>query len=211
MASPGCPKASPEAPRVFGVSLKDRSAILPAGRGADAAYWWDTKTGASSPAPTTSRAPAWVRDVQRAQARRRAGRRVVDRPARAGDAAPAAAGGAAARRSTTRSTAAPTATICCSISPSELLDREQLGKRNATDLLVGQLLVERFGRPHLWPGLAAGPRHRLRTDRDDRPAARTASTRRSACSTRWSRSPRDHGVAPVPETLRERSACPAAG
>jgi predicted AlkP superfamily pyrophosphatase or phosphodiesterase len=35
-----------QSPRVFGVSLKDRSAILAVGRGADAAYWWDPKTGA---------------------------------------------------------------------------------------------------------------------------------------------------------------------
>ena len=32
-------------PRVIGLSLKDRSAILTAGRGADAAYWFDTNTG----------------------------------------------------------------------------------------------------------------------------------------------------------------------
>jgi arylsulfatase A-like enzyme len=32
-------------PRVIGISLKDRAAILPAGRGADAAYWLDTTTG----------------------------------------------------------------------------------------------------------------------------------------------------------------------
>src|SRR4051812_1177606 len=38
-------KGLPEAPRVFGVSLKDRSAILPVGRGANAAFWWDTKSG----------------------------------------------------------------------------------------------------------------------------------------------------------------------
>jgi hypothetical protein len=44
MASPSA-KGSAEAPRVIGMSLKDRSAILPVGRGADAAYWWDTKTG----------------------------------------------------------------------------------------------------------------------------------------------------------------------
>jgi predicted AlkP superfamily pyrophosphatase or phosphodiesterase len=31
--------------RVVGISLKDRSAILPAGRMADVALWWDTKTG----------------------------------------------------------------------------------------------------------------------------------------------------------------------
>jgi hypothetical protein len=39
------PKGAPEAPRVIGISLKDRSAILPAGRGADVSYWWDTKSG----------------------------------------------------------------------------------------------------------------------------------------------------------------------
>jgi predicted AlkP superfamily pyrophosphatase or phosphodiesterase len=33
-------------PKVFGLSLKDRSAILPVGHRADAAYWLDTKTGA---------------------------------------------------------------------------------------------------------------------------------------------------------------------
>ena len=33
------------APKVFGLSLKDRSAILPAGHRADAAYWLDVKTG----------------------------------------------------------------------------------------------------------------------------------------------------------------------
>ena len=41
----GVAKGAPNAPRVIGMSLKDRSAILPAGRGADAAYWFDTKTG----------------------------------------------------------------------------------------------------------------------------------------------------------------------
>ena len=41
----GTPKGAPNAPRVIGISLKDRAAIMPAGRGADAAYWFDTKTG----------------------------------------------------------------------------------------------------------------------------------------------------------------------
>src|SRR4051812_28240631 len=35
-----------ESPRVVGISLKDRAAILPAGRGADAAYWLDMTSGA---------------------------------------------------------------------------------------------------------------------------------------------------------------------
>ena len=37
---------SPQAPKVFGLSLKDRSAVLPAGHMANAAFCFDTKTGA---------------------------------------------------------------------------------------------------------------------------------------------------------------------
>jgi Type I phosphodiesterase / nucleotide pyrophosphatase len=44
MAS-GVARGAPDAPRVIGVSLKDRSAILPVGHTADAAYWWNTATG----------------------------------------------------------------------------------------------------------------------------------------------------------------------
>lgn len=41
----GMPRGSTEGPRVIGISLKDRSAILPAGHAADAAYWWDQTSG----------------------------------------------------------------------------------------------------------------------------------------------------------------------
>jgi hypothetical protein len=34
-----------DAPKVIGISLKDRGSILPAGHMADGAYWYDTKTG----------------------------------------------------------------------------------------------------------------------------------------------------------------------
>ena len=117
--------------------LKDRSAILPVGRGADAAYWWDTKTGsfvtqhlllrraagvgaarstiASSPTPTPAR--SWT---------------LARRPRHRAAAAP---GRARRARSTTRSTAARSATSCSLDFASELLSREQLGTRNATDLL----------------------------------------------------------------------------
>jgi predicted AlkP superfamily pyrophosphatase or phosphodiesterase len=37
---------SPNRPKVFGLSLKDRSAILPVGHMADGAYWFDASTGA---------------------------------------------------------------------------------------------------------------------------------------------------------------------
>jgi hypothetical protein len=61
LASPA-PKGSESAPRVIGISLKDRSAIMPAGRGADAAYWFDTKSGAFvSSTYYMPDVPAWVR------------------------------------------------------------------------------------------------------------------------------------------------------
>jgi predicted AlkP superfamily pyrophosphatase or phosphodiesterase len=48
-------------PKVIGISLKDRSAILPGGRGADAAYWFDTTTGAFvSSTYYFSAFPAWM-------------------------------------------------------------------------------------------------------------------------------------------------------
>jgi predicted AlkP superfamily pyrophosphatase or phosphodiesterase len=55
-------KGSPEAPRAIGISVKDRSAILPVGRGADAAYWWDNKTGHFvSSTYYMPEVPPWVR------------------------------------------------------------------------------------------------------------------------------------------------------
>ncbi len=56
-------KGSREAPRVFGISLKDRSAILPPGRGADGAYWFDTRSGAFvSSTYYGPAAPAWLEE-----------------------------------------------------------------------------------------------------------------------------------------------------
>ena len=57
----GAVKGAANAPKVIGVSLKDRSAVMPAGRGADAAYWLDTKSGAFvSSTYYMPEAPAWL-------------------------------------------------------------------------------------------------------------------------------------------------------
>jgi predicted AlkP superfamily pyrophosphatase or phosphodiesterase len=54
--------AGAPASRVIGMSLKDRGAILPAGRGADAAYWFDTASGQFvSSTYYFSDLPAWVK------------------------------------------------------------------------------------------------------------------------------------------------------
>jgi predicted AlkP superfamily pyrophosphatase or phosphodiesterase len=56
------PRGSAGAPKVIGISLKDRSAIMPVGRGADAAYWLDTKSGAFvSSTYYMPDVPSWVR------------------------------------------------------------------------------------------------------------------------------------------------------
>ena len=132
-----CRRARPTRRACSACRLKDRSAILPVGRGADAAYWWDTKTGSF----VTS--TYYFGERSRVGARRSTTRKPADAHAGASwtacsrrrRCAPAAAGRTRARRSTTRSTAARSATICCSSSPASCSTRERLGKRNATDLL----------------------------------------------------------------------------
>jgi predicted AlkP superfamily pyrophosphatase or phosphodiesterase len=57
----GLPRGSTDGSRVFGVSLKDRSAILPAGHAADGAYWWDQKSGNFvTSSYYVSQPPAWL-------------------------------------------------------------------------------------------------------------------------------------------------------
>ena len=55
-------------PKVIGISLKDRSAILPAGHMADGAYWFDAKSGNFvSSTYYFDELPAWVRDFNAAR------------------------------------------------------------------------------------------------------------------------------------------------
>src|SRR5579864_1814292 len=56
-------KMSGKGGKVIGISLKDRSAILPAGRMADGAYWFDGSTGAFvSSTYYFPKLPAWVQE-----------------------------------------------------------------------------------------------------------------------------------------------------
>jgi len=58
----------PESTHVIGLSLKDRSAILPVGHMADAAYWYDTKTGNFvSSTYYFPDLPAWVKSFDDSQ------------------------------------------------------------------------------------------------------------------------------------------------
>lgn len=55
-------KLSGRGGKVFGVSMKDRGAILPAGRAADAAYWFSDQGTIASSSWYFSALPQWVQD-----------------------------------------------------------------------------------------------------------------------------------------------------
>ena len=131
----GLPAASADAPRVFGVSLKDRSAILPAGRGANGAYWWDTGTGAFVTSTYyMAQLPEWVeRFNQGRPADAYAGMAwtMLSSPSMTLGTIPAAPG--AARYNAIFGS--PFGNDLLLAFATELLEREQLGTRRATDLL----------------------------------------------------------------------------
>lgn len=133
MARPG---ADAPQPKVIGLSLKDRAAILPAGRGADAAYWFDTTTGAFiSSTYYLSALPDWVAALNRRKlADAYAGKKWAltegtptephDMPASAGPALYSAVFGS------------PFGNELLLALATEALDNEKLGQRGATDLLT---------------------------------------------------------------------------
>jgi hypothetical protein len=195
------PKTSPDAPRIFGVSLKDRSAILSAGRAANAAYWWDAKTGAFV---TTTyympELPAWVRAFN--------DRRPAD--AHAGAAWLSFAGPAVMQMPSEKSAAlydavwgSPFGNDVVLEFASELLAREELGRRSATDLLSVSFSSNDDVGHTFGPESAQVHDISLKVDRTIGSLLslvdKTVGLQRTLVAFTT-----DHGVAPVPETLRER-------
>ena len=178
------------APKVFGLSLKDRSAILrgrPSRRRAP--------TGSTSRRACSSRAPTIAPS-------RTPGRRSSTRRRR-----PTSIAGASGSCSTPRpgrprmmpATPGPQLYGAVYGSPfgNELLkdfavaaiEAERLGQRGVTDLLTRELLVQRRRRAHLRPRQPAGAGHGGAHRSRDRANCSRASTRWSAWTTRSSRSP----------------------
>jgi arylsulfatase A-like enzyme len=194
-----------DAPRVVGLSLKDRSAILAVGRGADAAYWWDTKGGSFiSSTYYAPRVPAWVEEFN--------GRRSAD---------------TFAGKSWSMLTA-PAAKAFKQLPPerggdlyqavydtpygnemllqfaSEALERERLGQRGVTDLLSVSFSSNDSIGHSFGPDSPQVRDTAIRTDRvigalldevDKRVGLQHTIVALTA----------DHGVAPLPETLQQRS------
>jgi predicted AlkP superfamily pyrophosphatase or phosphodiesterase len=196
------PRNTPDAPRVFGVSLKDRSAILPVGRGADAAYWWDTTAG--SFVTSTYYMPAVPEWVQSFNARKLA-------DARAGAAWNALADPSIEFRKLPAAGSALYNAVYASPFGNELLadfalelvNREKLGIRNATDLLSVSFSSNDSVGHTFGPDSPQVRDISARTDRTigrlldqiDRIVGRQRTL--VAFTT-------DHGGAPVPETLTAR-------
>ena len=202
IASPHA-KGSPDAPRVFGVSLKDRSAILPPGRGADAAYWWDTKTGRFVTSTYyMASAPEWVQAFNdRKPADTHAGQAwtPLAPPALTLRQLPAAPG-AALYDAVYGSPFGNDQLLAFAV---ELLQREQLGRRNATDLLsISFSSNDSVGHTY-GPD---SPQVRDIAVRTDKTIGQLLSEvdRLVGLSRVLVAFTTDHGVAPVPETLQER-------
>jgi predicted AlkP superfamily pyrophosphatase or phosphodiesterase len=202
MASPMA-KGAVGAPRVLGVSLKDRSAILPVGRGADAAYWWDTKTGSFVTSTYYVRdAPDWVRtfnDRKPADAQAGASWTVLLSPSTLLRQLPVERGAALYDAIY----GSPFGNDLLLSFASELLGGEQLGTRTATDLLaVSFSSNDSVGHTH-GPDSPQVRDIALRTDlaigRLLNQVDRSVGLQHTLVAFTT-----DHGVAPVPESLRDR-------
>jgi predicted AlkP superfamily pyrophosphatase or phosphodiesterase len=197
------PKGAVNAPRVLSVSLKDRSAILSVGRGADAAYWWDTSTGSFVTSTYyMTEAPAWVRAFnERKLGDTHAGAswNALSAPATLLRQLPAERGAALYNAVY----GSPFGNELLLDFAAELLGREQLGRRNATDLLAVSLSSNDSVGHTYGPDSPQVRDVAIRTDRAIgrllNQVDKTVGLQRTLVAFTT-----DHGVAPVPESLRDR-------
>ena len=200
----GAAKGAPNAPRVIGISLKDRGAIMPVGRGADAAYWFDTKTGAFVTSTYyVNDVPPWVQAFN--------DRRAAD--SLAGQSWLALSVGAPMMKQLPKETGTTLyeAVYGSPFGNQMLLDfttaaiaEERLGQRGVTDLLTVSFSSNDSVGHTYGPDSPQVRDIAIRTDRAigqllDRIDKLVGLQRTIVALTA------DHGVAPVPESLTERS------
>lgn len=198
------PKGAAGAPKVFGVSFKDRSAILSAGRAADAAYWWDTRSGRFvSSTYYFAEAPAWIRafnDRKPADAHAGASWTELASPTTVLKTLPAAVGA----ELNSAVYASPFGNELLVDFAAELIERERLGTREATDLLsISFSSNDSVGHTH---GPHSAEVHDLSV-RTDRSIGRLLALvdKRIGLDRVLVAFTSDHGVAPLPEYVVERA------
>jgi hypothetical protein len=196
-------RGAPDAPRVIGVSLKDRSAIMTVGRGADAAYWWDLTSGNFVTSTYyAAELPAWVQAFN--------GRRPVDRYAgqswQSLDEGAATLGQMPAETGPKLHNAvngSPFGNDLLADFAEEALVHERLGQRGATDLLsVSFSSNDSVGHTH-GPD---SPHVRDISIRTDRVIGRLLARVDKLVGLQHTivALTADHGVAPLPEEVQAR-------
>lgn len=189
-------------PRVFGVSLKDRSAILSTGRAADGAYWWDNKSGNFVTSTYyAAETPAWLTAFN--------DRKLADRHLGASWNALTAPATSLMKLRAERGTpfyedieASPYGNDLVFEFTRELLAREQLGRRNATDLLAVSFSANDGAGHDFGPD---SPQVRDISIRTDRTIGRLLTQIDTTIGLQHTviAFTSDHGVAPMPESLRD--------
>ncbi|MCP5112022.1 MAG: alkaline phosphatase family protein [bacterium] len=190
--------------KVIGISMKDRAAILSVGRMADAAYWYDTKTGRFvSSSYYTDELPAWVGEFNDAgHAARFAGR--VWKPFGASNGEPFARFATETNSKYFNSLRrSPFANELVAAFARQAIQSEELGRHEGTDLLAVSFSANDY------VGHEYGP---------DAPEVRDISIRTDRLLNELFRFldseigmghilvlfTADHGVAPLPEVMRQR-------
>jgi hypothetical protein len=186
------------------MSLKDRSAILAVGRGADAAYWWDTKSGAFvSSTYYLEDVPAWVRtfnDKKSPDALVGRPWQLLEDPTKALKEMPPTAGPPLYDAVY----ASPFGNDLLMDLADQALTNERLGQRGATDLLsVSFSSNDSVGHTH-GPD---SPQVRDIAIRTDRTIGRLLARVEKLVGLQHTlvAFTTDHGVGPVPEEMQKRS------
>lgn len=188
--------------KVIGISVKDRSAILPAGHMADGAYWYDAEGGSFvSSTYYFKELPAWARDFNQT--------RLADKYE--GAEWKPVAGGTALKTMGKKSDAKYYSSLESTPYANELIEKfaesaiagEQLGRRNATDVLTVSFSANDAIGHNVGPDDPQVKDISIRTDRlladlfkyiDAQVGMRNVLVVFTA----------DHGVAPLPELNQER-------
>ncbi len=192
-----------QASKVVGISVKDRSAILPAGHMADGAYWFDPGTGNfASSTYYFKELPSWVRDFNSS--------RLVDKFVGL-EWTPLTGGGSVFRKMAAKADKDYFSSLESTPYGNEMLEKfaeaavlgERLGKREATDVLAVSFSANDYVGHSLGPDSPEVRDVSIRTDRvlndlfrflDAQVGMRNVLVVMTA----------DHGVSPMPEVNQAR-------